>query len=77
MDEHAFAVVKLDRESSHLSEQLALKSFVPVVALSDDMSLTLPIFRGSSGSVGDQPGGGAAPAEAGSGTRGSEPGKGA
>lgn len=40
MDEHAVAIVALDRESSHLSEQLALKCFVPVVALSDDKTLT-------------------------------------
>jgi len=40
MDEHAIAIVALDRNASHLSEQLALKSFVPVVALSDDTSLT-------------------------------------
>jgi branched-chain amino acid transport system substrate-binding protein len=38
--EHALAIVALDRDSSHLSEQLALKSFVPVVSLSDDQSLT-------------------------------------
>jgi len=40
MDEHALAVIALDRNASHLSEQLALKSFVPVIALSDDKSLT-------------------------------------
>ena len=40
MDEHALAIVALDRNASHLSEQLALKSFVPVVALSGDKSLT-------------------------------------
>jgi len=40
MDEHAVAILALDRNSSHLSEQLALKCFVPVVALSDDKSLT-------------------------------------
>jgi hypothetical protein len=40
MDEHAVAIVALDRDSAHLSEQLALKSFVPVVALSDDRALT-------------------------------------
>lgn len=40
MDEHAVAIVALDRDASHLSEQLALKCFVPVVALSDDKSLT-------------------------------------
>jgi len=40
VDEHALAIVALDRNSSHLAEQLALKSFVPVVALSSDRSLT-------------------------------------
>jgi ABC-type branched-subunit amino acid transport system substrate-binding protein len=40
MDEHALAVVALDRNSAHLAEQLGLKVFVPVVALSDDKTLT-------------------------------------
>jgi len=40
MDEHAVAVIALDRNSSHLAEQLALKAFVPVLALSDDKTLT-------------------------------------
>jgi branched-chain amino acid transport system substrate-binding protein len=40
MDEHSIAVIALDRKSSHLAEQLALKAFVPVVALSDDETLT-------------------------------------
>ena len=40
MDEHALAIVALDRNASHLAEQLALKSFVPVVALSSDKALT-------------------------------------
>jgi ABC-type branched-subunit amino acid transport system substrate-binding protein len=40
MDEHALAIVALDRDSAHLAEQLALKAFVPVVALSGDKSLT-------------------------------------
>ena len=40
MDEHALAIVALDRNASHLAEQLALKSFVPVVALSSDKTLT-------------------------------------
>jgi ABC-type branched-subunit amino acid transport system substrate-binding protein len=40
MDEHAMAIVALDRDAGHLSEQLALKCFVPVVALSADKSLT-------------------------------------
>ncbi|MGC2298244.1 MAG: ABC transporter substrate-binding protein [Acidobacteriaceae bacterium] len=40
MEEHVLAVVALDRDSAHLAEQLALKTFVPVVALSDDKALT-------------------------------------
>ena len=40
MNEHPLAIVALDRAASHLSEQLALKCFVPVLALSDDTSLT-------------------------------------
>ncbi len=40
MDEHALAIVALDRDASHLAEQLALKCFVPVVALSSDKALT-------------------------------------
>jgi len=40
MDEHALAILALDRPSAHLAEQLALKAFVPVLALADDRSLT-------------------------------------
>jgi hypothetical protein len=40
MDEHPLAIVALDHDSSHLAEQLALKSFVPVLALSTDKTLT-------------------------------------
>ncbi len=40
MDEHALAIVALDRDAAHLAEQLALKAFVPVIALSDDKALT-------------------------------------
>jgi hypothetical protein len=40
MDERALAIVALDRDASHLAEQLALKAFVPVVALSNDQKLT-------------------------------------
>jgi hypothetical protein len=40
MDEHALAIIALDRDAAHLAEQLALKSFVPVLALSNDKSLT-------------------------------------
>ena len=39
-DEHALAIVALDRNAAHLSEQLSLKAFVPVLALSDDKTLT-------------------------------------
>ncbi len=40
MDEHALAILALDRQSAHLAEQLALKAFVPVLAIADDRSLT-------------------------------------
>jgi branched-chain amino acid transport system substrate-binding protein len=40
MDEHALAIMALDRDAAHLAEQLALKTFVPVVALSGDKMLT-------------------------------------
>ena len=39
-DKHALAIIALDRNSAHLAEQLALKAFVPVLALSSDQSLT-------------------------------------
>ena len=39
-DEHAVTIIALDRDAAHLSEQLALKAFVPVLALSDDKTLT-------------------------------------
>jgi hypothetical protein len=55
MEERAVAIVALDRNSSHLAEQMALKCFVPVVALSDDRSLTsanIPwIFRLAQGTA--------------------------
>jgi branched-chain amino acid transport system substrate-binding protein len=40
MDERALAIMALDRNAAHLAEQLALKAFVPVVALSSDKKLT-------------------------------------
>ena len=40
MQKHPLAIIALDRASSHLAEQLALKCFLPVVALSDDTALT-------------------------------------
>ena len=39
-DRHALAVVALDRASSHLAEQIAVKSFIPVIAISSDRALT-------------------------------------
>jgi branched-chain amino acid transport system substrate-binding protein len=55
MDQHAVAIIALDRGSSHLSEQMALKCFVPVLAVSNDRSLTetnIPwIFRLASGTA--------------------------
>jgi hypothetical protein len=40
MDGRVLAILALDRDSSHLAEQMALKSFVPVVALATDKTLT-------------------------------------
>jgi phosphoribosylcarboxyaminoimidazole (NCAIR) mutase len=40
MDEHAVAIIALDRNAAHLAEQLSLKAFVPVLALSSDRTLT-------------------------------------
>jgi branched-chain amino acid transport system substrate-binding protein len=39
-DQHAVAIVALNRDAAHLAEQLSLKAFVPVIALADDASLT-------------------------------------
>lgn len=39
-NDRALAIIALDRHAAHLSEQLALKAFVPVLALSDDKTLT-------------------------------------
>jgi branched-chain amino acid transport system substrate-binding protein len=40
IDEHALAVIAMDRDSAHLAEQLGIKALVPVLALSGDKSLT-------------------------------------
>jgi len=37
---HALALIALDRASSHLAEQIAVKSFLPVIAISSDRALT-------------------------------------
>ena len=39
-NEHALAIIALGSKAGHLSEQLALKTFVPVVAVSNDQTLT-------------------------------------
>jgi len=38
--DHVLAFIALDRASSHLAEQIAVKTFVPVLAISADRSLT-------------------------------------
>jgi branched-chain amino acid transport system substrate-binding protein len=38
--QHAVAMIALDRDSSHFAEQLAVKAFLPVIALSEDRTLT-------------------------------------
>lgn len=38
--EHAVAIIATDRPSSHLAEQIGVKSFVPVIAISSDRMLT-------------------------------------
>jgi branched-chain amino acid transport system substrate-binding protein len=39
-DQHVLAIIALDRNSSHLAEQMGVKAFVPVLAISSDHSLT-------------------------------------
>ena len=55
---HVLALIALDRNSSHLAEQIGVKSFVPVVAISSDRALTstnIPwIFRLPEGTPPDQ-----------------------
>ncbi|HTW30758.1 MAG TPA: ABC transporter substrate-binding protein [Candidatus Sulfotelmatobacter sp.] len=56
--DHVLALIALDRPSSHLAEQIAVKSFLPVVAISSDRMLTttnIPwIFRMPEGTPIDQ-----------------------
>jgi branched-chain amino acid transport system substrate-binding protein len=53
--DHALAIIALDRLSSHLAEQIGVKSLAPVVAISSDRALTstnIPwIFRLPEGST--------------------------
>jgi ABC-type branched-subunit amino acid transport system substrate-binding protein len=55
---HILALIALDRASSHLAEQIGVKSFVPVIALSSDRALTstnIPwIFRFPEGTAVEQ-----------------------
>ncbi len=39
-DQNVIAVIALDRASSHLAEQIGVKAFVPVIAVSSDHALT-------------------------------------
>lgn len=39
-DQNAIAIIGLDRNSSHLAEQIGVKAFVPVLAVSSDKALT-------------------------------------
>jgi len=39
-DRNALAIIALDRNSSHLGEQIGVKAFVPVLAVSSDKTLT-------------------------------------
>jgi ABC-type branched-subunit amino acid transport system substrate-binding protein len=39
-NDHVVGIIALDRNSAHLTEQIAIKSFLPVVALSADRTLT-------------------------------------
>ena len=38
--DHVAALIALDRDSSHLAEQIGVKAFVPVIAISSDRALT-------------------------------------
>ena len=39
-EDHVLAIIATDRNSSHLAEQLAVKAFVPLIAISADRTLT-------------------------------------
>jgi hypothetical protein len=57
-EDHALAILATDRNASHLAEQLGVKAFVPVMAISADRDLTavnIPrVFRLPTGTpVGD------------------------
>jgi branched-chain amino acid transport system substrate-binding protein len=39
-EDHVVGIISLDRNSSHLAEQIGVKSFIPVIAISSDRMLT-------------------------------------
>ena len=39
-EKHVLAIIALDRNSSHLAEQIGVKAFVPVIAVANDRALT-------------------------------------
>lgn len=39
-EDHVLGIIALDRDSSHLAEQLGVKTFIPVIAISSDKMLT-------------------------------------
>ena len=39
-ENHALAIIALDRNSAHLAEQIGVKAFVPVIAIAKDRALT-------------------------------------
>ncbi len=39
-NDHILALIALDRDSGHLAEQIAVKTFIPVLAISSDRTLT-------------------------------------
>ena len=57
-DQNVLGMIALDRDSSHLAEQIGVKAFVPVIAISSDHALTstnIPwIFRMPEGTSLDQ-----------------------
>ena len=57
-EQNVVAIISLDRNSSHLAEQIGVKSLVPVVAVSSDQNLTsinIPwIFRMPEGTTLEQ-----------------------
>ena len=54
-DDHALAMIATDRNASHLAEQLAVKAFVPLIAMSADRTLFVgeyPVDLPAAGRIG-------------------------